>query len=458
MNKNLNRFFKKPVIVAAELFSAGWCNLECNYCYIPKTEMLKGIHKNIIDKIQDGTYLSLIKDMIGPDLDSLSHWGTEPTLTTKYFRDFYKDVKNNFPKLKKINLSSNFMTSPKNLFEFVTEVLPPDHKLEVSLQVSCDGPPYITDKNRLGGSTSKILDNCLELTRMLNEANFIHNVVMHVKPTFSVEDIWLCSNYDKMEEYYVFFDNFFGEWFKSNSNKKVDIQNGVDPTIVLPGSYTSEDGKKFNKLYENQLRLQKEKEFKNLVPDSNYYVRLKNKIIFYKEYFTKQKMFVCSAGDSCVGLGDIPGTIHPCHATFYLDHPEYFKEALEYGLDFESHRALKSGKTLQLRDGYVVNGDDDLKFIKSIYPTRGYNDFTKLKISSSLAMVLECANAGQISKIYQDVELAKFLSFIIQTTECPINSILITGSVSIPNISLIRLYGNGFFEAVLRRFIKEIKR
>jgi sulfatase maturation enzyme AslB (radical SAM superfamily) len=456
MEKNLNRFFKRPTIVAAELFSAGWCNLECKYCYIPKTNFLKKVHKNIIEKIEDGTYLTLVKEMIGPDLDSISHWGTEPSLTTKHFKNFYKNVKTDFPKFKIVKLSSNFMTPPNNLFEFVTDVLPNDYKLEVDIQVSCDGPPYITDKNRIGGSTSRILDNCLELTRKLNEANFIHTVSMHLKPTFSAEDISLCSNFEKTEEYYTFFDNFFIEWFKANSNNRIIMQTGVDPTIVLPGSYSVQDGKNFSKLYENQIKL-KDKKFKYVMPDSNYYYRFKNKMQFYKEYFTKQRMFVCSAGDSCIGIGDIPGTVHPCHATFYLDHEEYTKEATEYGLDYEAQKALETGKTMQLRKGYVVENNDDLNLIKKLFSTRAYNDFTKLKISNGLSMVLECAKIGQVSSVYKDVELAKLLSFMIQTTECPIDSILITGSISVPNISLIRLFGNGFFERALKRIITEIK-
>lgn len=457
MNKNLNRFFTRPVVVAAELFSAGWCNLECKYCYIPKTNFLKKVHKGIIEKIDDGTYLTLIKEMIGSDLDSISHWGTEPTLTTSHFKNFYKNVKTDFPKLKVIKLSSNFMTPPKNLIEFITEILPNDYKLEVSLQVSCDGPEYITDKNRIGGSTRKILENCLEVTRQLNEKQFNHNVIMHLKPTFSSDDIELCSNYDKTEEYYDFFDSFFVEWFEANKNNKLRMLTGVDPTIVLPGNYSVQDGINFNSLYENQLKLQ-EKKYKYVVPDSNYYHRFKNKMIFYKEYFTKQRMFTCSAGDTCIGLGDIPGTIHPCHATFYLDHEEYFNEAKKYGLNYEAQKALEDGKTHQLKNGYVVDNNDDLKYLKSMFATRSYNDFTKLKISNSLAVVLECARAGQISKIYKDVELAKLLSFLIQTTECPIDSVLVTGSMFIPNISLIKLFGNGFFERVLKRIVQEIKK
>jgi sulfatase maturation enzyme AslB (radical SAM superfamily) len=456
MNRNLNRFFKRPTIVAAELFSAGWCNLDCKYCYIPKTEFLKTIHSDIIKHIEDGTYLKNLKEMYGTDLEQISHWGTEPSLTTKYFKSFYKDIHKHFPKLNKVMLSSNFMTSPDNLFEFVTEILPQEIKLTVDLQVSCDGPPYITDKNRIGGSTSKIIDNMLNLTRKLNEVHLNHKVLMHMKPTFSSDDIELCSNYDKCEEYYTFFDEVCKEWFKANSQNKIDIAPGVDPTIVLPGTYTSQDGKNFKKLYDNQMKL-KEKKFSYFTPESAYYMRLKDKMRFYKEYFTKQRMFTCSSGDSCMAVGDVDGTIHPCHATFYLDHEEYFKEVKKEKLGWQAAQAFDNGLTKQLRDTLVVDSGDDLKLLRSLYITRSYNDFAKLKISTSLATVLELARVGQISPIYKDLEFSKLISCVVQTTECPIDSILGVGSIFISNNSIFRLFGNGYFESVFHRIIKEIK-
>lgn len=453
--KNLNEYYKQPVVVAAELFSAGWCNLDCQYCYIPKTDFLKKVHKDIIESIASGKYLEQIKQQIGKDLEALSHWGTEPSLTTKYFKNFYKNVKTDFPKLKDIKLSSNFMTPPTNLFEFITEILPTDHKLSVELQVSCDGPEYITDKNRIGGSTKTILNNCLELTKMLNEVDFIHRVQMHLKPTFSSDDIRLASDFKKCEEYYIFFDNFIDEWKTANKNNKVHILTGCDPTIVLPGTYTVQDGKNFYQLYKNQIALQNKK-WKHIFPDSNYYHRWKNKLFFYREYFTKQRMFVCSAGDTCIGIGDIKGTIHPCHATFYLDHEEYEKETMKSKINDQAKHCLENGFLKQLKEGFVANENNELQVLRSLYLSRLYNDFIIYKLSTSLAMALELSKCGQISKIYENVKMAEILSYLIQTTECPMDCVLMSGSVSIPTASLLRLFGNGLFEEILKRSLKNL--
>jgi hypothetical protein len=45
----------------------------------------------------------------------------------------------------------------------------------------------------------------------------------------------------------------------------------------------------------------------------------------------------------------------------------------------------------------------------------------------------------------------------MQTTECPMDSILGSGSIFVSNTSIFKLFGNGFFEKVFHRIIKEIK-
>jgi hypothetical protein len=457
MNKRINRFFSRPVFVASELFSSGWCNLACKYCYIPKTDFLKEVHQDIIKKIQDDTYINILIDMFGEDLESISHWGTEPTLTVKLFKQFYEKAETVFPKLKGIKLSSNFMTPPENLFTFVTEVLSSNKEYDIDIQVSCDGPEFITDKNRIGGSTSKIINNCLELTRMLNESNFKHKVTMHLKPTFGADDIFLCSNYDKMKEYYLFFEDFMKKWIEANKNKKILISRVVNPTIAMPGTYCVQDGKNFYNLNMNQQKLKKELKWEYIAsPESSYFSRFKNKSNFFKEYFTKQRMFTCSAGDTCMGLGDIIGNVHMCHATFYIDHPEYFVAAKEYNLDPQTMEGIESGRVDQLKDKYIFNIEDDYAVTKCLYKTRLYNDFSANKLSSAVALALELAACKQINPIYNNMEMAKMLAVVTQTTECPVNVLTITGSISSSTASILRLFGNGAFEEILKSVLKEI--
>jgi sulfatase maturation enzyme AslB (radical SAM superfamily) len=457
MTGTINKHYTNPPVVAVELFSSGWCNLACKYCYIPKTDFLKGIHKNIIDRIKDGSMVEELKEIYGADLEVIAHWGTEPTLTIMHFKDFYEKAAEAFPKLKGIKTSSNFMTNPSNLVKFVTEIIPQHKELDVNIQVSLDGPPFITDKNRLGGSTWKIVENCVNFTKELNDVGTIHKVTMHFKPTAGDDDILLLADMGRATKYYEFFDEVTYKWSQANHNKLVGISTACDPTLVLPGTYTSEDGKNFYKLYLNQMELRKRKWKAIAPPDSNYYGRFKEKSSFYKELFIKHRMFTCSAGDSCFALGDIPGTSHICHQSFYVDHKEYYDEVRKYGLDEQTMEGIESGRIDNLKDHFITTSDDEKQTTRLQYLTRSYNDFVEFKHSTTIAQILELADCGQINPVYKDLELAKQFSYFAQVLDCPMDNQMISGSLLAGATPLLRVFGNGVFEDILRRVLKEKK-
>ena len=453
---NLNKYYSRPVVTAVELFSSGWCNLKCKYCYIPKTDFLKGIHAEIIKGIKNGQFIDDLKQIYGTDLESICHWGTEPTLTIQHFEDFYKKAEKEFPKLKQIKLSSNFMTNPDNLVKFVTETIPQSKPLDVDIQVSLDGPPFMTDKNRLGGSTYQIIENCLSFTKGLNERGTIHDVGMHLKPTAGDDDILSLSDMNKTTEYYEFFDQFMTDWLEANSKKQVDILLACDPTLVLPGTYTSQDGKNFYQLYKNQMELKKRRWRSIRPPDSNYFWRFIQKARFYREFYTKQRMFTCSAGDSCFALGDIPGTSHICHQSFYMDHPEYYDEARKYGLDRQTMEGIDTGRVDTLKKYFITNTKTDEQSIRLMYNTRAYNDFVEMKCSVTMAQIFELAECGQINPIYKNKEMAKQFAYFASVLDCPLDNTTITGSQLVQCAPLLRVFGNGTFEDILKRYIKEI--
>lgn len=457
MNYNINKYYTHPPVVAVELFSSGWCNLECKYCYIPKTDFLKKVHKEIIKRIKDGSLADDIIEIYGDSLEAIAHWGTEPTLTVQHFKPFYDKIEKACPNLKTVKISSNFMTNPNNLVKWITEIIPQNKPLEVDVQVSLDGPPFITDKNRIGGSTSKIVENCLAFTKELNRVGTIHKVSSHLKPTTGADDILSLSDMSKATEYYEFFDQFLTDWFKANDKQAIKIVAACDPTLVLPGTYSSKDGKAFYQLLLNQLELKKRK-WKTIVPpDSNYYWRFKSKLPFYKEVFTKQKMFTCSAGDSCLGSGDMSGVSYFCHQAFYMNYPEYYDEVQKYGLDDQTMEAIKMGRADIVKNHFIINKEEELKTIKFMYITRAYNDFLEGKLSNTIAQVLALADCGQINPVYKNIKMAEQLAYFAQVVDCPINDVLITSSQLVGSSSLLRVFGNGAFENILSRIVKEME-
>jgi hypothetical protein len=373
------------------------------------------------------------------------------------FKNFYEKAVEYFPKLKTIKISSNFMTNPSNLVRFITDIIPQHKSLEMEIQVSLDGPPFMTDKNRIGGSTWKIVENIINFTQELNDVGTIHDVKMHLKPTAGDDDILSLADIEKATEYYEFFDKVLTDWNNANHKNLADISMSCDPTLVLPGNYTSQDGKNFYQLYLNQLELQK-REWKSINrPESNYYWRYKEKSGFYREVFTKQKMFTCSAGDSCFAMGDLPGTSHICHQSFYLDHAEYYDETKKYGLDAQTMEGIESGRMDIIKNTFITKSDDDFHTTKMQYLTRSYNDFVELKHSITIAQILELADCKQINPIYKDLQLAKEFSHFAQVLDCPMSNTMIAGSQLVGGAPLLRVFGNGVFEDILRRVLKERK-
>jgi sulfatase maturation enzyme AslB (radical SAM superfamily) len=450
----LNSYFKFPVIEAAQLFSSGFCNLNCTYCYIPKTPLLNKIHKTILKKIHTGQFLIELQDLYGTDLTSISHWGTEPTLTIRQFKTFYNEAVKIFPKLKEISFSSNFMTNPSNLIKFVTKDLSTERPLEINIQVSIDGPSWITDKNRGLNTTKLITDNVIKATKEISSKNKIHKIHFHVKSTIGADDIKTLTNIDHLHEYYEFFDNFMTTWLDQIHDKQTTMSRVCDPTIVIPYNYTTEDGINFTKLIQNQVCLQQNKYKTISIPESSYYQRIKDKSIFFKEFFTKQKMFTCSAGDSMLALGDKSFQLHSCHRSFFMTHPEYEQETEKQQLN----KITKNGNELErnqlLLQTNTCNSTDNFSVIKMLYNNRAINDFTKQKQSNCIAMIIELAKCGQISTCYTNENAAYLLSMLVQLNDCPMNNIIASGSSLIPSISVCRLFGNGTAENIFTRLLR----
>ena len=454
----LNKYFDHIVTEAAELFSSGWCNLECQYCYIPKTDLLKPIHKEIISCIKDGTYLKRIEELYGNDLTTISHWGTEPTLTISLFKDFYKQAIDIFPNLNKIHTSSNFMTNPKNLIDFISS-LPTKRPLEIHIQISHDGPPIITDKNRCGGSADLIKKNSITFIKMVNEILPLHKIVTNFKPTITEIDIDYLSTFENCKNYYDYFEEYVKECIEANGNNMVDLGRSVDPTVVCPGNYNSNDGKKFFKLLQNQEILNAYEYIYITKPTSNYFYRIKDSSRVWKEYFTKQRMFTCSAGDSNMGIA--PHELHLCHQTYYLKYDGYYEAIKEYGkrnLEYfkPSVDGVDSGSLNNLRDMEVVPYDDNKKIVEFLYRNRAYHDFATQRVAATLSIINEMVKAEQISKVYSDQYLSTIFAMVLLQATCPADIVTSSGNLHCAPISMVRLFGNGVFEKLILKIVRSM--
>ncbi len=423
-------------VEAAELSTTAWCPNNCKYCYIPKDVVMKEVHQEIIDDLQSGTYISRVKKIYGDGLTTLGFWGTEPTLTLDVIAPFLPEIANAFPKLKDISFSTS-MIDYKPITKFAKAMAKTGLKLDV--QVSLDGPAFITDINRFKGAAEIIPDNFFKLVSSLQDSET--NVNFHWKATLTADNIKeMIDSPAKIDEYYNLFNELNAKFDAENHNGNISLQKGSGiPTLAMPGKYTSNDGKNFARF----LRLVKEKGHETI-----YTHRMMKLVNFEDELGTKKRMFTCSGGDSDRGIGY---SCHICHRTFSLDDDRVIDAILKQGEVNWDYTHYQQGTIDLIRKYYIVGIGDEGGLTRFSYVMRNYHDFWKAQVGYLKAMLGELALADQVSRTYLDDDNQSTLLalFIPSCLGCPVENILNTANIHLAPISLLRMFGNGAFKEIL---------
>ncbi len=430
---------------AMEVLTTGWCPLNCRYCYIPKTEKMKELHAKIITEFLEKDFIDALARVPGRKT-FLGLWGTEPTLTLSLIQKKLGELKKRFPELKRISFSTNMMLPPSIIVQFIREA--EKYGIAVDVQVSLDGPAFITDKNRGPGATKTIVEHVTEFVDLLNEVSIKTPVELRWKATLTPENIKeMVEDQEKVHEYFRFFNSLTENLVRRNKLKNLRIVNSSAPTLMVPGKYTKRDGELLAEFFELLAR--------HKYPNA-YVFRFLRLLNFYEELSAKPRMFTCSGGDSNIGFD---GSVHICHRTFYFNHPEYVESILdmpEYKNWDVSH--LAKGTIDMINKYYIVNPEDETNFARFLYVMRGYHDFWRFKLAATCAIIKELAYAGQASEVYEDDDWAKLLALFINTAlSCPMENLLNVGSVFIPPVSIIRVFANGAFEIIVREALKYVR-
>lgn len=423
---------------AAELLTTGQCPLSCKYCYIPKVPAMQAVHADIIKGLEDGSFLSNLKKIVGDNLAFLSFWGTEPALTLPVLKTKLDDIERMFPKVKNISFSTS-MVMPEPIVDFAKELEKRGIKLDV--QVSIDGPKFIIDKNRFPGASEKIPASILKFIQDMQKTNV--QVDIYWKPTLTMDNIQSMNERpEEIDEYIGFFRDLEAKIREINTSSNVHMrEGGYIPTLAVPGKYSSDDGK----IFTEYLRKLHAKGY-----ESAYTSRLKRIINFTDELGEKRKMFTCSGGDSNVGVGD---SLHICHRTFYLNDPRYVQSVLEMR-DMENWdiSIFNQGMIDHLRAWYMPSVDDEMKLQNFDYILRGYHDFWEMKLSTIEVMTKELALAGQADPLFLENKdyMSLFSLFMASAHSCPMEAVLNTGSLQLTPVSMIRMFGNGAFRELIK--------
>jgi sulfatase maturation enzyme AslB (radical SAM superfamily) len=449
--------------ISAEIFSAATCPLDCKYCYIPKTNSLTLLQKNINEYIAGKKFITKLKSFYGKNLTYLGLWGAEPTTNLKLIEKTIQPLIKEFPKLSIFSFSTSLLTDPNIILSFINRLVKTNKKIEIKIQVSLDGPDFITDKNRRKGAAKEILINFFYLSKGLNKINLKQlRVEFHFKATFTIENIKLLNkNPILIKKYFDYFDNICDKQSKINKNPNVYLVPTFNPTLTVPGKYTSKDGEIlslfFKKLRILSIKNKKNKFWKYAKNSLNVYVYRFDKLIKeQKEIFINQHKFTCSGGDSNFGI-DIKNNVHICHRTFFLNEKNYLNDIfLEKNTENWDISLFSKGNINLINKNYNIKKKGNNK--KTLYVLRNYHDFTKIKNSYIIAMLKELALAGQADKIYlkDDNLCMMFALFINSAFSCPAENLLNTGIIHFTPVSIIRLLANGAFNEILKDHYENI--
>ena len=430
---------------AAEILTTGWCPLNCKYCYIPKNEAMKELHNEIVADLEQGKYIERLKGIYGDGLTTLGFWGTEPTLTLDLIQPLLPQLTRAFPKLNEMSFSTS-MIAGEPIARFIEALQ--GYGIKLKIQVSLDGPSFITDKNRFCGAAKKVPQNFFALVSAIQDQKT--EVEFHWKATLTTENInEMNGDPSKIDEYHQYFENLDKKFDEINRSSNISLQKGSHtPTLAVPGNYTSEDGRNFAHFLKN-LRHKGHR--------STYSIRLERLLEFWDELGPKKSMFTCSAGDSNSGIGN---NFHICHRSFYLDESRYVDSVLQQGDKNWDISHFKAGTIDLLRKYYIVDVDQDAELTRLHYVMRNYHDFWRLQTGYVRSMMMELALVGQADHQYlENGELSTLFALFVNTgLSCPIENILNTGSIHLTPLSMLRMFGNGAFQELLNDVCAKQKR
>jgi hypothetical protein len=238
------------------------------------------------------------------------------------------------------------------------------------------------------------------------------------------------------------------------------IGSSTPLTLVLPGEYTTEDGKNFavvaKRLREIRTENNKNKIYKNFKGFLDCYtIRIAKSLDMYDQIMSKQTMFCCSAGDGQLQLDGL-GNWSPCHRYLYVTNDNYLKDLEEEIKSENTNEHIPLRSVSMLKKKLHSSKSDDKMFKDTGYVYTGFNSFYKFKNNVMESLIMDLAYAGQIDKEYLDnPEKRSLLSLMCNTTvSCPAESFVLYSSVFAAFPSVVRIFGNGALEEQYHAYLE----
>lgn len=422
------------------------------------------IDKEIIDELKSKGVVGKLKESYEIDLETLQLWGGETTLHLDYITKEIPQILNTFEELRHISFSTNLVAI--NSIEYIVDLIKAinnnidDREFELGVQVSIDGPPFITDNTRVDydgkGVTDKILENNKELMNKMTEIELKSNFkVTHTfKSTVEINYIrQMVEDKEKILEYWKYFNKTaedYNSMRESLPNSYSFIPESACPSIVVPGDYTSDDGRVFAEFITEHANLAIKNKRENILSMNipvPYVGRLVSILNQGRQIRLQNRGLACGAGGHGYALG-LNDDVHMCHRSYFYNQEEYTNMLK---LDMNKYEVGRLGMFI---DNFIVSKDDEKDFLRHRYVLNGVRDFAQLAVSHIQATIRELVEVEQAHINYKDSpELMHLASiFIKKSCFCIAENVLTTGSLHLLPIGLVKIWTNGAVQAIYNSY------
>lgn len=413
------------------LFSTD-CNMACEYCYIKKDKKeMVSYNQKIREKILNGELKQNLLNNLNckhyNEVETIGLWGAEPTINARFFNQFLDQMLEIFPNLNGIMFSTNSYLGYEYVKMFIDSVNELSKKynkkdFDLHIQFSLDGPTWINEQSRRVGATNRTINTMYQICdEFTDEFNGILEI--SIKPTLAFEYMKkMLDEHKLLIEYFDFFkeiEDTIAE--KSKGKEKLRAHPHGFPTLVLPGEYTSEDGKNYARWIKLLWNTKLEDRFNHNQPFRM--INFMNRT--FDEWELTEKV-TCGAGSSSM-VFNCDGDLISCHQLGkYSCYPDERKDIPIV----KAHTTLNGSSYTQVE--YVANLLHS--YSKNLY------DFFEI-------MTIELAKCGQIEPIYETNYQARKLLFLYVTSAfCYAGQGEETQEPFFFSPSLIRFFGNGAAE------------
>lgn len=424
----------------AILFPCATCNLQCSYCTIDKSPALQEIDELLALSFEnENYYFNRIKEYFPQpsSLRRISTWGGEPFLHMERIYNTLHKVIDYYPYFDFMFCSTNFSypSWKDKVFDLFAQFKKyPYRQFNYQLQLSCDGPREINDRNRGKGTTEKCLNNYAsfveELYRRLPQNV---NLSITIKPTLNMDDIEGLTTKESIIDYYTFFEKNFLEPIRKLNYDNVNISDAI-PNTAVPSPVTIQDGKNFALFCKFSKEIEQDitkyfRHYSSLMPYQNASI--------CEECGYECAGNYCGSGQSMVGF--LPNNyISTCDAGFVEICESYKKNAK--GKKKESSVLLT--EMFSSMDNLLCLTDEEYKTYES--HLSNYMNFDKSSVAGITNQIILAAMSDDIDKKYLEQDKACYAAqFLRNNCHCVKDNFEITGSVTLIPIGLIRLLLNG---------------